>query len=263
MEQGCRLPRSVPLLNKMRSLVALLFILVAGPLSAADANFHLYLLIGQSNMAGRGKVTLEDKVAVPRVLMLNKANEWVSAVDPISFDKKIAGVSLGRTFGIEMAQANEDVKIGLIPCAVGGTPIRRWQQNGDLYQAALKRAKLAQKVGVIKGILWHQGESDSGNEDTAKIYEQQLHAMIVAWRKDLKLPTVPVVVGELGQFWKRAEHKATVDAALKGLPGKVKQTSWVTSAGLNHKGDGVHFNAAGYRELGKRYAAALCTLQAK
>ena len=48
------------------------------------------------------------------------------------------------------------------------TPIRRWQQNGDLYQAALKRAKLAQQVGVIKGILWHQGESDSGNEDTAR-----------------------------------------------------------------------------------------------
>ena len=247
----------------MRRAILILGALLTGVLSAADANFHLYLLIGQSNMAGRGKVTLEDKVAVPRVLMLNKANEWVSAVDPISFDKKIAGVSLGRTFGIEMAQANEDVKIGLIPCAVGGTPIRRWQQNGDLYQAALKRANVAMKSGVIKGILWHQGEGDSGNKGTADIYEQQLHAMIAAWRKDLKNPTVPVVVGELGQFWKRAAHKATVDGALKGLPGKVKQTAWVTSAGLDHKGDGVHFNAAGYRELGKRYAAALRTLQEK
>ena len=247
----------------MRSLVAFFLVLVAGPLSAADANFHLYLLIGQSNMAGRGKVTLEDKVAVPRVLMLNKANEWVSAVDPISFDKKIAGVSLGRTFGLEMAKANQEIKIGLIPCAVGGTPIRRWQQNGDLYQAALRRAKTAQQAGVIKGILWHQGESDSGKAETAKIYEQQLHAMITAWRKDLKNPIVPVVVGELGQFWKRAEHKATVDTALKTLPAKVKHTAWVTSAGLNHKGDGVHFDATGYRELGKRYAAALRTLQAK
>ena len=139
-----------------------LFTLIACALQAADANFHLYLLIGQSNMAGRGKIELQDKVAVPRVLMLNKANEWVSAVDPISFDKSIAGVSLGRTFGIEMAKANKEVKIGLLPCAVGGTPIRRWQQNGDLYKAALKRAKIAQKGGVIRGILWHQGESDSG-----------------------------------------------------------------------------------------------------
>ena len=247
----------------MHHWVLTLLIAVAPALEAADANFHLYLLIGQSNMAGRGKVTLEDKVAVPRVLMLNKANEWVSAVDPISFDKKIAGVSLGRTFGIEMAKANPKVKIGLIPCAVGGTPIRRWQQNGDLYQSALKRAQTAMKTGPIKGILWHQGESDSGSEATAEIYAQQLHAMIAAWRKDLGNQKIPVVVGELGQFFKRAKHKAKVDAALKVLPGKVKHTAWVTSADLDHKGDVVHFNAASYREFGQRYAAALRKLQAK
>ena len=211
-------------------------------------------------MAGRGKIALEDKVAVPRVLMLNKGNEWVSAVDPIHFDKTIAGVSLGRTFGIEMAKANPKVKIGLIPCAVGGTPIRRWQQNGDLYKAALKRAKIAQKYGVIKGILWHQGESDSGEEETAKIYETQLHAMITAWRKDWDGENIPVVVGELGQFFKRAKFKGTVDAALKALPGNVRHTAWVSAEGLDHKGDVVHFNAAGYREFGKRYAAKMQAL---
>ena len=211
-------------------------------------------------MAGRGKIALEDKVAVPRVLMLNKGNEWVSAVDPIHFDKTIASVSLGRTFGIEMAKANKEVKIGLIPCAVGGTPIRRWQQNGDLYKAALKRAKLAQKDGVIKGILWHQGESDSGKEETAKIYEAQLHAMITAWRKDLGRDNIPVVVGEIGRFFKRAKFKHVVDAVLKELPSKVKHAAWVSAEGLAHKGDVVHFNAAGYRELGKRYAAKMQAL---
>ena len=241
----------------MRRIFLSLFAFVAGILPAADADFHLYLLIGQSNMAGRGKVELQDKVVVPRVLMLNKANEWVSAVDPISFDKKIAGVSLGRTFGIEMAKANPKIKIGLIPCAVGGTPIRRWQQNGDLYKAALKRAKIAQKNGVLKGILWHQGENDSGKEATAKIYEQQLHAMIAAWRKDLGDKNIPSVVGEMGRFFKTAKFKSTVDAALKALPGKVPHTAWVTAEGLGDKGDVVHFNAAGYRQLGKRYAAAM------
>ncbi len=211
-------------------------------------------------MAGRGKIALEDKVAVPRVLMLNKGNEWVSAVDPIHFDKTIAGVSLGRTFGLEMAKTNKDVKVGLIPCAVGGTPIRRWQQNGDLYKAALKRAKIAQKDGVIKGILWHQGESDSGKEATAKIYEAQLHAMITAWRKDLGRDNIPVVVGEMGRFFKRAKFKHVVDAALKALPGKVKHAAWVSAEGLEHKGDVVHFNAPGYREFGKRYAAKMQAL---
>jgi len=231
--------------------------MVACVLQAAEANFHLYLLVGQSNMAGRGKIELQDKVAVPRVLMLNKANEWVSAVDPISFDKTIAGVSLGRTFGIEMAKVNKEVKIGLIPCAVGGTPIRRWQQNGDLYKAALKRAKLAQKDGVIKGILWHQGEGDSGKEETAKIYEAQLHAMVTAWRKDLGGVNIPIVVGEMGRFYKRAKFKHLVDAALKALPSKMKHAAWVSAEGLDHKGDVVHFNAASYRELGKRYAVKM------
>ena len=234
--------------------------MVACALQAAEANFHLYLLVGQSNMAGRGKIELQDKVAVPRVLMLNKANEWVSAVDPIHFDKTIAGVSLGRTFGIEMAKVNKEVKIGLIPCAVGGTPIRRWQQNGDLYKAALKRAKLAQKDGVIKGILWHQGEGDSGKEETAKIYEAQLHAMVTAWRKDLGGVNIPIVVGEMGRFYKRAKFKHLVDAALKALPSKMKHAAWVSAEGLDHKGDGVHFNAASYRELGKRYAAKMQAL---
>ena len=234
--------------------------MVACALQAADTNFHLYLLVGQSNMAGRGKIALEDKVAVPRVLMLNKGNEWVSAVDPIHFDKTIAGVSLGRTFGIEMAKVNKEVKIGLIPCAVGGTPIRRWQQQGDLYRAALKRAKIAQKDGVIKGILWHQGEGDSGKEATAKIYEAQLHAMITAWRKDLGGVNIPIVVGEMGRFYKRAKFKHLVDAALKALPSKMKYAAWVSAEGLEHKGDVVHFNAASYRELGKRYAAKMQAL---
>ena len=234
--------------------------MVACALQAAEANFHLYLLVGQSNMAGRGKIELQDKESVPRVLMLNKANEWVSAVDPIHFDKTIAGVSLGRTFGIEMAKVNKEVKIGLIPCAVGGTPIRRWQQNGDLYKAALKRAKLAQKDGVIKGILWHQGENDSGKEATAKIYEAQLHAMITAWRKDLGADNIPIVVGEMGRFFKSAKFKHVVDAALKALPGKIKHAAWVSAEGLDHKGDVVHFNAAGYREFGKRYAEKMQAL---
>jgi hypothetical protein len=255
-----QLLRSAPPLNKMRRIFLALFAFVVGILPAADADFHLYLLIGQSNMAGRGKVELKDKVVVPRVLMLNKANEWVSAVDPISFDKTIAGVSLGRTFGIEMAKADPKVKIGLIPCAVGGTPIRRWQQNGDLYKAALKRAQIAQKDGVIKGILWHQGESDSGKEVTAKIYEAQLHAMVAAWRKDLGNDSTPIVVGEMGRFFKRAKFKPVVDAALKALPGNVKYAAWVSAKGLEHKGDVVHFNAAGYREFGKRYAAKMQAL---
>ena len=87
------------------------------------ADFHLYLLAGQSNMAGRGKISSQDKVAHPRVFVLTKANQWEPAVDPLHFDKSVAGVGLGKTFGEVIADANPNVVIGLIPCAVGGSPI--------------------------------------------------------------------------------------------------------------------------------------------
>ena len=96
--------------------------------------FHLFLLVGQSNMAGRGVVTPADQKEDPRVLTLNKEGAWVPAVDPIHFDKTSAGVGLGRTFGITLAGATPGVTIGLIPCAVGGSPIDSWRP-GAFYQA--------------------------------------------------------------------------------------------------------------------------------
>ncbi len=88
---------------------------------------HLFLLAGQSNMAGRGIVEDEDRVAHPRVLALTAAGAWTPAIDPVHFDKPFAGVGLGRTFGITLAEADPTITVRLIPCAVGGSPISVWQ----------------------------------------------------------------------------------------------------------------------------------------
>ena len=227
----------------------------------AREKFHLYLLIGQSNMAGRGAVEAQDKQPHPRVLALTKDGRWVPAVDPIHFDKPIAGVGLGTTFGKVMAERDAAVTIGLLPCAVGGTPIARWQKGADLYEAALKRAQAAAPHGVFKGILWHQGEADSGKEETAKLYAGKLDAMIAAWRADLEQPGLPVVVGQLGEFYLGGAGLKLVRETLQTTPDRVKQTAFVPATDLNHKGDKVHFDAAAYREFGKRYAAAMVKLQ--
>ena len=232
----------------------------SAPLPARE-KFHLYLLIGQSNMAGRGVVEAQDKEPHPRVLTLNKEGRWVPAVDPIHFDKPIAGVGLGTTFGKVMAERDAAVTIGLIPCAVGGTPIARWQKGADLYEAALKRAQAAAPHGVFKGILWHQGEADSGKEETAKIYATKLDAMIAAWRADLEQPELPVVVGQLGEFFAGGAGLKMVRETLQTLPDRVKHTGFASATELIHKGDKVHFDAAAYREFGKRYAAAMVKLQ--
>ena len=108
------------------TLAALLIAVIVGRAAATDLppdreKFHLFLLVGQSNMAGRGKVTDEDRKPIPGVFMLTKSGEWKPAVAPLHFDKKIAGVGIGREFAKEIAKTEKDAVIGLIPCAVGGS----------------------------------------------------------------------------------------------------------------------------------------------
>lgn len=228
----------------------------------AKEKFHLFLLTGQSNMAGRGAVADEDKKPHPRVLMLTKDLKWVPAVDPLHFDKPVAGVGLGKTFAIQIAEANPDITIGLIPCAVGGSPIQAWEPGGyhsstrtHPWDDMLPRAKAALEVGTLKGILWHQGESDS-NENLAPGYEKRLHELIARFRKELSTPIVPFIAGGMGNWPENPwdEWRTMVDAVQQSLPEKVEKTAFVGAEGLKHKGDKVHFDAASYREFGKRYA---------
>ena len=128
----------------------------------------LYLLIGQSNMAGRGRIKPEDVETNKDLFTLNKDGEWTLARDPLHFDKPtMVGTGLGKTFGLAMLEKQPSRQIGLIPCAVGGSPIDAWQPGAYYkptrsypYDDAIRRAKAAMKSGKLKGILWHQGESD-------------------------------------------------------------------------------------------------------
>ena len=260
--------RTLRLLLVTLSLLAP-FIRGQSPALPAKEKFHLFLLVGQSNMAGRGVITPADNIPHPRVLMLTKAGAWVPAVDPLHFDKPAAvGVGLGRSFAQVVAAATPGVTIGLIPCAVGGSPIDAWQP-GFYYQPtqshpwddAIRRAKLALPSGTLKGILWHQGESDS-NRELASGHAAKLHDLIGRLRTGLAAPTVPLIAGQLGQFtgspWN--EYKTQVDQAHRALPAKVPHTAFVSSDGLKDKGDKTHFDSDSYRELGQRYAEAYLKL---
>ncbi len=232
------------------------------------SKFHLYLLIGQSNMAGRGAVEEQDKTPHPRVLTFTREHTWAPAIDPLHSDKVTAGVGLGSTFGRVMAEAHPQVTIGLIPCAVGGTPLSRWQKGGDLWKQAIERAKLAMQDGKLRGVLWHQGEADSAKLETAESYAERLSQMVRDLRSELQAPQVPFVAGKLGLFLKheRAEgaksYWPVVNEQLDRLPKLAPVTAVVSSDGLQHKGDDVHFDSASLRTLGRRYAEAMQKLQA-
>jgi hypothetical protein len=254
----------------IRPLICLLAFFVSVFAAAEDAalpakdKFHLFLLVGQSNMAGRGVVEAQDKEVNPRVLMLSKEGKWVPAVDPMHFDKPSAGVGLGKTFGQIIAEANPGVTIGLIPCAVGGSPIDAWKPGvfypptkSHPWDDMVKRVELALPAGTLKGILWHQGESDS-LPGLAETYAAKLSDLVKRLRELVKAPEVPFIAGQMGVFdgvpWK--PETILVDKAHRELPKEVPHTAFVTAEGLNHKGDKVHFDSAAYRELGRRYAAA-------
>ena len=229
---------------------------------------HLYLLIGQSNMAGRGILDPEYAVSRTRILKFSPRNVWASGVEPLHTDKpQIAGVGLGMSFGRTLADADPTVTIGLIPCAVGGTPLSRWEKGADLYEAALARARLAMKDGNLRGILWHQGEADSGQEATAQSYAARLARMIGDLRTDLGAGEVPFVAGELGDFLAPVTKEGTpsfwpvVNAQLATLPTLVSRAAVVDSAGLQPKSDAVHFDTPSLREFGLRYARAIRQLQ--
>lgn len=231
----------------------------------AKETFDIYLLMGQSNMVGRDTTTLASQVDDPRILALNADGQWVVARDPIHIKNARIdpGVGPGIPFAIEMRKANSNRNIGLVPCAIGGTALSRWVKGADLYENAVARAKIAAQAGVIKGVLWHQGESDSSNKENAETYEARLTKMFKDLRSDLALPDVPIVVGQLGQFMsvETYPYLKTVQDTLKRIPTVVPNAGYAESTGLGDKGDQLHFNAAAQVEFGSRYAKAMQKLQ--
>ena len=239
------------------------------PENAKD--FHIFLLVGQSNMAGRGQVATEDEQPDPQVLMLTKERSWQPAVDPLHFDKpKIVGVGPGRSFGIAYAEANPGVTVGLVPCAVGGSAITSWVPGGFHEQTKshpwddmLPRARSALKSGRLKAILWHQGEADCSSA-ASKRYAERLRQLVARFREAFDAPEVPFLVGQLGRFPGRPWTEGTrlVDEAHRKLPEQLPAVGFASAEGLTDKGDAVHFDAASARTLGRRYAVAYQQLRA-
>ncbi|MFU8780678.1 MAG: sialate O-acetylesterase [Kiritimatiellia bacterium] len=220
---------------------------------------QVYLLIGQSNMAGRAPIEEGDKDVMPRCYLLDGEGIWVPAANPLNIHSSIrkgAGMQRlgpGYSFAQQMLAAEPGMSIGLVVNAKGGTKIDQWGKGTAFYDEAVRRAKQAQETGALAGILWHQGESDNANPSG---YAEKLTQLIADLRADLGIPTLPFVAGEVRQ------QLTAINAEIAKLPQLSLHTAVASSEGLTTF-DGTHFDNASAKVLGARYAEAILKLQAR
>jgi hypothetical protein len=250
-----------------------------------DTNFHIYLCFGQSNMAGSAPAEAQDSVVDTRFQMMSTVNcnnrelgNWYPAMPPLSSCN--AGISPADYFGRTMIEnLPEGIKVGVINVSVPGCRIElydkenyssyvetapdwmlNWINNygGSPYARLVEMAKLAQKDGVIKGILLHQGESNPNDS----LWTRKVKGVYDNILADLCLnpEDVPLLAGELVS----AEYDgkcAGFNPFIAKLPEVIPNAHVISSQGCPGQPDGLHFTSEGYRMLGRRYGEKMLSLQ--
>lgn len=218
------------------------------------------LMIGQSNMAGRGFINEVPMICNERILMLRNAG-WQMMAEPINYDRPNAGIGLAGSFAAMWCMEHEGEQIGLIPCAEGGSSLDDWAVDKNLFKNAVIQAGFAMQDSELIGILWHQGESDSygGGYQT---YYKKLQVIIESLRKELNAFEVPLIIGGLGDFLRKngfglncTEYELVNEQLLK-FAREQENSCFVTAEGLTPNPDGIHMDAVSQRRFGVRYYEA-------
>lgn len=249
----------------MKYLISFLLLFsILSPKAQDKKNTWVFVLAGQSNMAGRGNLEPEDTITHPRIKTIDKNGKIILAREPLHFyEPSMAGLDCGLSFAKTfLATCPPDVTILLVPAAVGGSNIRQWlgdsiHRGVPLLSNFKEKLVLAKQYGVVKGILWHQGEGDA-NEKGIPVYKENMAKLFGIFRAAAGKNKLPIVLGELGSFNKKSpEQFKQINQVIWDYSTADRHSAVVATADLNHKGDDLHFNAAGQREMGKRYAAAM------
>lgn len=269
-------------LNKIAVVCGLMLVsLVSNTIAQVDPNFHIYLCFGQSNMEGQGNIESQDQTVDSRFQIMQAvacsgqpAGKWRTATPPLAR----CNTKLGPTdyFGREMVKnLPSNIKVGVVLVAVAGCKIelfdktnyasyaageQQWmkdiiaQYGGNPYGKLVELAKLAQKDGVIKGILLHQGESNVNDGQWAN----KVKGVYTNLLADLGLTAnnVPLLAGEVVQGGASAGANTLIDK----LPQTIPTSYVISSASLGAVSDNLHFTSASYRTLGIRYATKMLTL---
>lgn len=269
----------------------LLIIIVTALLSnvrvvAQDPDFYIFLCFGQSNMEGAAMIEPQDTTVDARFMVMETLDcpnlgrvkgNWYPAVPPLCRCR--TGLSPADYFGRTMVEhLPKNIRVGVINVSIGGCKIELfdkdnyqayvttapgWMLNmikeydGNPYARLVEMAKLAQKDGVIKGILMHQGESNTGDttwpSKVKLVYDNLMNDL------NLKPENVPLLAGEMVSAAEGGAC-ATMNTILATLPQTIANSYVISSEGCTGRPDHLHFTAEGYRVFGRRYAAKMLSL---
>lgn len=237
----------------------------------------LYVLAGQSNMKGRGFMP-EEPSRNPQIVMMHMNNDhWYVARhplhmkgDPITFEgADNAGVGPGLAFAEALCARDPKVRVGLVPCAVGGSSITAWAKGAKLYDETLRRARLALAQtsavhGRLRGILWLQGEADAAAKGLEN-HEMRVLNLVDSLRMDLGALDLPFILCTIGEMVvDRPTRKGDMNRILLSIPAQRSHVACVDARDLKtHIGDFVHFDTEAQNEIGRRFAAELLEMQGK
>jgi hypothetical protein len=272
--------------TKQKLFVSTFLLLLTVSTFSQDPDFYIFLCFGQSNMEGNARIEAQDTIVDTRFQVLQAVDcpalgrikgNWYPAVPPLCRCR--TGLTPADYFGRTMvANLPEKVRVGVINVSVAGCKIElfdkdgfqsyaatapSWMTNiineygGDPYARLVEMAKLARKDGVIKGILLHQGESNTN--DT--LWPQKVKVVYNNLIKDLNLKpkAVPLLAGEVVNADQEGVC-ASMNEIIATLPQTVPNAFVISSGGCTDGRDNLHFNAEGYRKLGKRYAVKMLSL---
>lgn len=256
---------AIRILMFLVSATLFLPIIVADSKIVSKESLHVYLLIGQSNMAGRAPVDEEHADPIEGCYLFNAEGKWEPAENPLNRHSTIRKrldmqrLSPGYGFAKAMRERQNAFSIGLVVNAKGGTKIEEWEKGTHFYDEALERVGEARKSGTLKGILWHQGEGNSRESD---VYFQKLKRLIADLRRDLEAPNLPFVAGQVFYHPETKPHTQPINKEISRLPEVVPNTGYVSSEGLTTF-DNTHFDVRSTLILGQRYAEEMIELQAR
>ena len=270
----------------IKSLLPIIFLLIAKVTFSQDPNFYIYLCFGQSNMEGNARIEPQDTTVDSRFQVMEAVDcanlerikgNWYPAIPPLCRCR--TGLTPADYFGRTLVKhLPENIRVGVINVAVGGCKIElfikdsfetyittapSWmlgmikEYDGNPYGRLLEMAKLAQKDGVIKGILLHQGESNTGDST----WPQKVKIVYQNLISDLNLDprSVPLLAGEMVNADQEGRC-ASMNAIIATLPEVIPNSYVISSAGCTDARDNLHFNAEGYRKFGTRYGIKMLSL---